>query len=303
MLWVAAVYSLGILAGVYAWRPATWWVAGGLIFTLAAGYFIKRRPAFGWLLALVAFALVGALHIQLRSAAPRLDTTIVPYADRHELEVTAHVVSEGRVQYGGFGEHRQTLDLKCEQIQTEDGQIVPVHSGIRVSVYTPLQEDSSAEPLATLSQIRTLHYGDRIRFLTKLRPPRNFRNPGAFDHEGYLAERGIAAVGSAKFENVELLPGFTGGRLERIRNRMHASVIAKVHKLWPPREAARIDAMIIGEEAFIDRDTRVDFQRSGTYHILVVSGMNVSILAFVVFWTLRRMRVGDIVGAPVWRAT
>jgi competence protein ComEC len=49
--------------------------------------------------------------------------------------------------------------------------------------------------------------------------------------------------------------------------------------------------------------------------------MNVSILAFVVFWTLRRLRVGDVpatlltvascagyafiteVGAPVWRAT
>ncbi len=48
--------------------------------------------------------------------------------------------------------------------------------------------------------------------------------------------------------------------------------------------------MVIGEEAFIDRDTRTDFQRSGTYHVLVVSGMNVSILAFVVFWTLRRLR-------------
>ena len=118
-----------------------------------------------------------------------------------------------------------------------------------------------------------------------------------------------------------MLPGFAGSRVERSRNRMHASVIAKVHELWPPREAALIDAMIIGEEAFIDRDTRVDFHRSGTYHILVVSGMNVSILAFVVFWTLRRLRIGDVpatlltvascagyafiteVGAPVWRAT
>ena len=52
--------------------------------------------------------------------------------------------------------------------------------------------------------------------------------------------------------------------------------------------------MVIGEEAFIDRDTRVDFQRSGTYHVLVVSGMNVSILAFVVFWILRRLRLADV---------
>jgi competence protein ComEC len=94
-----------------------------------------------------------------------------------------------------------------------------------------------------------------------------------------------------------------------------------VHALWSPPEAALIDAMVIGEEAFIDRDTRVDFQRSGTYHILVVSGMNVTILAFVAFWTLRRLRLSDVpatlltilfciayaflteVGAPVWRAT
>ena len=102
---------------------------------------------------------------------------------------------------------------------------------------------------------------------------------------------------------------------------MHWRVVAKVHELWPPREAALIDAMVIGEDAFLDRDTRADFQRSGTYHVLVVSGMNVTILAFVVFWTLRRLRLGDIpatlltvlfcvayafvteVGAPVWRAT
>jgi competence protein ComEC len=102
---------------------------------------------------------------------------------------------------------------------------------------------------------------------------------------------------------------------------MHGSVIAKVHELWPARHAALIDAMVIGDEAFIDRDTRADFQRSGTYHILVVSGMNVSILALVVFWTLRRLRLDEAaatlltvlacasyaflteVGAPVWRAT
>ena len=165
------------------------------------------------------------------------------------------------------------------------------------------------------------HYGDRLRFLAKLRIPRNFRNPGAFDYRAYLGDRKIAALGSAKLENVERLPGFSGSRIAFWRSRLHRAVIAKVHELWPPRQAALIDAMVIGEDAFIDRDTRLDFQRSGTYHVLVVSGMNVSILAFVIFWTLRRLRLGDIpatlltvafcaayaftteVGAPVWRAT
>jgi competence protein ComEC len=155
----------------------------------------------------------------------------------------------------------------------------------------------------------------------RLKFPRNFGNPGAFDYQAYLAARGIAALGSAKAEDVRVLPGFVGNRLELWRSRIHASIIAKVHELWPPHEAALLDAMLIGEDAFIDRDTRADFQRSGTYHILVVSGMNVTILAFVVFWSLRRLRVSDgfatlltilfcvayalltEVGTPVWRAT
>src|SRR5208282_3944500 len=173
----------------------------------------------------------------------------------------------------------------------------------------------------TTPGIRTFHYGERLHFSAQLKLPRNFRNPGAFDYQGYLADRGIAALGSAKLENVDLLADSRGSRLGDWRSRLHRGAIAKVHEIWPAREAALIDAMVIGEEAFIDRDTRVDFQRSGTYHILVVSGMNVSILAFVVFWTLRRLRLGDIsatlltvsfciayafiteVGAPVWRAT
>jgi competence protein ComEC len=81
-----------------------------------------------------------------------------------------------------------------------------------------------------------------------------------------------------------------------------------------------MDAAVIGESAFLTPETKTDFQRSGTYHILVVSGMNVSILAFVVFWVMRRLRLGDAaaslltvllctgyafvtnVGPPVWRA-
>jgi competence protein ComEC len=295
MLWAACAYSLGIVAGVYAWRPAVWWLIAVAVFGAAAAYFGSRRSGVAWLLALGTFFLAGTLHIQMRSASPRLDTGILPYADRREIQITAHVTQEGRIQPGGFGELRQALDLESEQVQTPDGLIVPVRSGIRVNVYSPrATEDFPADLALTSPPPRMFHYGDRIRFIAKLKPPRNFRNPGGFDYEGYLADRGIAALGSAKIENVELLPGFAGSRIECMRNRMHASVIAKVHELWPPREAALIDAMIIGEEAFIDRDTRVDFQRSGTYHILVVSGMNVSILAFVVFWTLRRLRTGDV---------
>jgi hypothetical protein len=80
MLWAAVVYALGIIAGTYAWRPASWWVAGGIGFIAAAGYFVLRRPRGACVLALGSLFLTGALHIQLRSASPRLDAEIFHYA-------------------------------------------------------------------------------------------------------------------------------------------------------------------------------------------------------------------------------
>ena len=137
MLWAAVTYSLGIVAGVYAWRPALWRVVAVAVFCAAAIYFVSRRSGVAWLLALGAFFLAGALHIQMRSASPRLDTGILPYADRREIQIIAHVTREGRVQPGGFGEVRQTVDLESEQVQTPDGLIEPVHSGIRLNIYSP----------------------------------------------------------------------------------------------------------------------------------------------------------------------
>jgi competence protein ComEC len=327
MLWAAVVYSLGVVAGVYLWRPALWWLVAGAVFVAAAAYFAHRRTAVGWSLALGAVFVAGALHIQARDASTGLDTSIQPFADRQGLQIIAHVTQDGRLQPGGFNEIRQTIDVETEEIETPTGKREAIHSGIRLSIYSPRANDSAPEEtlqansMPSNAPMHTYHYGDRLRFSAKLKLPRNFRNPGAFDYRGYLADRNIAALGSTKTENVEPIPGFVGTRIGFWRSRLHRGVIGKVHELWPPHEAALIDAMVIGEEAFIDRDTRADFQRSGTYHVLVVSGMNVSILAFVVFWTLRRLRLGDVpatlltvafcaayaltteVGAPVWRAT
>jgi competence protein ComEC len=311
MLWAALSYSSGIVTGVHAWRPASWWVAAAIAFLAAGLYFVSRRKWLGVSLALGAFFLAGALHIQLRGSTEALDPSLQPF-DGQQLVMTAHVTRDGKFREGAPNEIRQSLDVQTEKIIAENGEPIPVRSGVRLGIY-------SARPVA-VSQ-RPFHYGERLRLPVKLKLPRNFRNPGAFDYQSYLTANGISALGSAKAEDVQALPGFTGSLIELWRSRIHASIIAKVHALWPPRQAALIDAMVIGEEAFIDPDTRVDFQRSGTYHILVVSGMNVTILAFVAFWTLRRLRLAEVpatlltiffcvayaflteVGAPVWRAT
>lgn len=319
MLWATLAYALGIIAGAHFSHPASWCIAAAAAFLASALYFLAGRKLLATILALVTFFFAGFLQIQLRNSSAIRDLSLNPFTYGPPEQITAHVSREGRSRQASPNELIQTLDLQTEEIVAESGARIPIHSGLRLNIYQAI-DDSRTKPPAPLP-MRLFHYGERIRFPAKLKLPRNFHNPGAFDYETYLAENGIAALASAKAEDVHLLPGFTGNRFELWRTKIHSSIIAKIHALWPPPQAALIDAMVIGESAFIDRDTRVDFQRSGTYHVLVVSGMNVTILAFVVFWTLRRLRLSDIpatmltilfcvayallteVGAPVWRAT
>jgi ComEC/Rec2-related protein len=289
------------------------WMVAFIVFNGSAIYFLRRRAEIALALGLAAIFVTGALGVQVRHSGGGCSDNVAQFGD-DEVLVTAHVTAEGNLRGDGIGGLRQRLDVETEQITAGD-QPLTAHYGVRVSIYR--KESTKSKEAAPM---RLFAYGERLQFPAKLVAPRNFGNPGAFDYREYLAEHGIAALASTKAENIEALPGFVGRRAEFWRSWIHRGIIEKVHALWP-RDAGLMDAMVIGEDAFIDCSTRVDFQRSGTYHVLVISGMNVTILAMVTFWTLRRLRLGELaasvgtmlltvsyavltnVGPPIWRAT
>jgi competence protein ComEC len=314
LLWAGLAYAAGIFVGSYVWRPFSWWLVATLVFGISAAYFRRRRVS-AFLAACCVLFVVGALTIQVRPPAEAITSALASLADRQAVVVTAHVIREGDPRRRARGEIQQRLDLETEQVATTS-QILNIRCGLRATVYGKTEaQDPTSGP------VRLFHYGERLRFTTKLSRPHNFRNPGSFDYEVYLAASGISALASTKAENVEVLTGFAGSRVELWRTRAYRSIVEQIHRLWPGPEAALMDAMLIGDNAFVGRDLLTDFQRTGTYHVLVISGLKVGILALVTFWLLRRLGVNNLassvitvlltlayalltdVGAPVWRAT
>src|SRR5207244_12110396 len=110
---------------------------------------------------------------------------------------------------------------ECETAKVE-GQwpVWETRARRRLNIY--LQEKTDSPNRVSVPLFR---YGQRIRFRATLKPPRNFRNPGAFDYAGYLRDKGISATASAKFNSLEVLPGFSGSHLEQWRTRIHRRII------------------------------------------------------------------------------
>jgi competence protein ComEC len=312
LLWAALAYACGIVLGVYAWRPPSWWLITSLVFASSCIYLLRHRIRTAFCFVLVALVASGALAIQARS--PSLND-VAQFVDGEEAVVTAHVIREGHSQRRDSADLRQRLDLETELISTETAAST-AQVGIRATFY----DKESANQSVNVPP-RIFHYGDRLRFSAKLNRPRNYRNPGSFDYEAYLADQGILALASSKAGDVELLAGCSGSRFELWQTNLRRGIIQRISLLWPAEQAGLVDALLIGDNTFVGRDLLTDFQRTGTYHVLVISGLKVAILSLVTFWILRRLRAGEIasslitvfltvayalltdVGAPVWRAT
>jgi len=110
---------------------------------------------------------------------------------------------------------------------------------------------------------------------------------------------GISTLASVKLDDIEVLPGTSGSRLGFWRSRVRNSILQRIHYsgLWSKEDAAIFAAMIVGDDSLLLRDVREEFQQTGVYHLLVVSGLNVALLAFAIFWLARRLHL------PEWPAS
>ncbi|HSM84687.1 MAG TPA: ComEC/Rec2 family competence protein [Candidatus Limnocylindrales bacterium] len=215
------------------------------------------------------------------------------------VEIEGHVIADGAILAGGTP--RERFDLIAESMQLQHREFTqPVR--MRMTLYPP--RSGEQQTFISKQGLPRLFYGDHVSLVATLLLPRNFGNPGAFDYEGYLHGLGIGVIGFAKAEHVNVLPetpGKYGTRLGVWRSRMRRSILehigGKASGLWKREDAALFAAMTLGDDSMLLRDVREDFQKTGIYHLLVVSGMNVGLLAFAVFWLARRLH------APKWAAS
>lgn len=304
-VWAAAAFSVGILLARWMWRPPLWWLVAICVLALSAAVCGRSRPWAARVAVLMAVVAIGALATGAESeseSADRRARSLTRWAGNEEVLVTAHVIRDGVVRQQR-GDARETVDIETEDVSFLDVCAAgrecktAIASGIRLTIYS--HEVSEEEDEAGWGTIRRHTYGQRLRLRAKLREPRNFGNPGAWDYAGHFSGQGISALATARADKVESLPGFSGSRWGLWRSRARHSVLGHTSALWDKPHAALIDAMVIGDKARINREEGRDFQRTGVYHILVVSGMNVGILAFVIFWTLGKLHVSDVVSSAV----
>ncbi len=215
---------------------------------------------------LLMFAALGYLLIQEPQGTSALIASpghVRFYADKGDMRVT------GEVETVPENEKRdQTFILRRIGMEDENGTVRQVRGKLKVR---------SALTNGIFGK------GDRIRVDGKIKPFHNFGNPGGFDYKGYMENQDIWGNLSGRKGQVFLLSKGSPTVLDLLRRRIE-DVIDGTSASGQGK--AVLKALITGSRQGIAKPVEEDFRRTGTVHLLSISGLHVAIVAgfsFAVF--------------------
>jgi len=174
------------------------------------------------------------------------------------------------------------IELSLSGVDTADG-FLPLTGGMRVGFTA-----KDGEP-----ELPELHAGDEVSLLAEGRLPLFYKDPGAFDRRAFLARQDIHLLATLR---ASVLLEKTGGAEPSVHSRIAAARGRLRQQLdtmfaTSPPTASILRAMLLGDRSFVDRAESVDFQKTGTFHVLVVAGLHVGALAAFLFWAGRKLRL------------
>jgi competence protein ComEC len=302
---LSASFALGIvvadaprasLAGTLVAVPLQLCFAGAC---MLAGLILTRAewPRLAGVLALAGFILSGSAAAQLFQFR---------FSDRHlshlewlGIDLHTPVRVSGRIVTLPFARPSGLqFDLDVSAIE-DRGQVYPMTGKVRVVL-----RRGQGVQAADLSEALSLSYGDSIRALVKLDRPRTYRNPGVFDFRRWMDSiHDIYWTGTIKSPRlVEKLPRRAPFTLGEVVARVRQRLLAGIDRLYPPwtlegRDGAVLKAVLLGDRSSLDSKTMDDFRQAGLYHLLVISGLHVGLLALLAALLLRLTPLGE-----AWRS-
>jgi competence protein ComEC len=198
------------------------------------------------------------------------------------------------------GTAQQSVDLEVQAVEdvTPDvSTMQPVSGGIRITLL--------GDPLPLVC-------GDIVELPLRLRTPEVHRDPGAWSYSDQLHIEGIGALATVKSEKLSVTAHEAGSWRCRIfaaqawaSQRMQTFADSSANRSLPAtlrlstEDAAMLNAMLFGDRTELSHTLRAGFERTGTFHLFVVSGLHVALLAGALFWLLRRMRVAQVLAVLV----
>ena len=157
-------------------------------------------------------------------------------------------------------------------------------------------KDVTGAALLRMPRYPAFQYGDVLRATGKLETPPELED---FDYRSYLADRGIYSI--MYYPGVELLARGEGSKPLQWLHSLRARLCASLARALPEPQCSLAQGILLGQRAGIPDDLNRAFSRTGTAHLLAISGLHLSIV-LAMFLGFGVMVFGRQRGIYIWLA-
>jgi len=164
---------------------------------------------------------------------------------------------------------------------------LPEHQGrstsYRISIENILQERQwqkiSGKILVYAPRYPEFEYGDRVAFTCELKKEEDAKK------RGWYASRGASAVCSVR-EAFELVDKNAGDPMLGILLHGRANILKTLQLKLPEPQSGLLAGLLVGERAGLSDDLSESLRRTGTTHIIAISGFNIAMITSILFAVL-----------------
>ncbi|MBL1261151.1 MAG: DNA internalization-related competence protein ComEC/Rec2 [Thiotrichaceae bacterium] len=257
------IAAVAFLAGILLFQQLAELPLTSLAYTVGWLVLLLLVPAL-WLfkrLRSLLFLLIG-FHWAWLQATLVLLTPLPPALEKQDLVIVGTIAS--LPQKTG---HKWRFLFDIEQMQHQGNiiEISPRH--VRLNWYNNAPE---------------LSVGDRWQLMVRLKRPHGFMNPGGFDYEGWLFQQRIQATGYIRGseDNRLLASDMMHYPLQRLRQSLASAISTQLKEA---EFKGIITALAIGERQAISEPQWGVLRKTGTIHLVAISGLHIGLVAGMAF--------------------
>ncbi|CAN5346792.1 hypothetical protein BH20ACI1_BH20ACI1_01350 [soil metagenome] len=286
LLWLAVCFAVGVLTAHFLAPNLKFSLVICLIFAVLTLVFLKQK--FALIFLSIAFAAVGCLILNIENNAIAPNRLKKLYDENQiysgdPIEIQGVLQSKPELAVGVF-----FITLKTESAIYKGAEI-KVSGNVRLSAV--INDEQIRQEFEQLN----LNYGSRIRVACNLRREDNFLNPGVMPQTEILDQKDIDATGVIKSPLLveKLDDEKTFAPLAWLYDRREDLIIDFKEHFNIPTTGV-LNASLLGNRYFLDKQTAEVFREGGTFHVLVISGLHITfigglILLFVRYFTRKRL--------------
>lgn len=267
---VFVAFALGIVVNEQ-FRPVVWLGLCGAFVSLLIAVWGRLRKLF-LLFVLLAVACSGTLYCRAVCFLPPSHIQRMSKRIDHKTSRFIGIVQSDVKQVQALGRY-QTFEFLLKRIIDEKGQDFKVAGVVQARVF----HDINIAP------------GDRLEIQGTLHRPFEFES-GKFSYEKYLRQRRIffmLTVGRNGFVRI-----VDPEKPKPIFVRLREYLKSRVDEYFPEFEGGILKAVLLGDRTHISREVRDVFSKTGTAHVLAISGLHMGILLLIFLFVLGFLPVG-----------